>query len=77
MTSKSIVQKLRNCCNILRDDGLLYQDYIEQLTGRPAQGIDIARQGGTWCGGGQKSPGCVSRPHSPPEPTPPRSAGPA
>jgi type I restriction enzyme M protein len=32
MTSHAIVQKLWNYCNILRDDGLLYQDYIEQLT---------------------------------------------
>jgi type I restriction enzyme M protein len=30
--SASIVQKLWNYCNILRDDGLSYQDYIEQLT---------------------------------------------
>jgi type I restriction enzyme M protein len=32
MTSNVIVQKLWNYCNILRDDGLSYQDYIEQLT---------------------------------------------
>ena len=31
MTSNAIVQKLWNYCNILRDDGLSYQDYIEQL----------------------------------------------
>ena len=30
--SKTIVQKLWNYCNVLRDDGLSYQDYIEQLT---------------------------------------------
>jgi type I restriction enzyme M protein len=30
--SKAIVQKLWNYCNVLRDDGLSYQDYIEQLT---------------------------------------------
>ena len=30
--SASIVQKLWNYCNVLRDDGLSYQDYIEQLT---------------------------------------------
>jgi len=30
--SSAIVQKLWNYCNILRDDGLSYQDYIEQLT---------------------------------------------
>ena len=27
-----LVQKLWNYCNVLRDDGLSYQDYIEQLT---------------------------------------------
>ncbi len=32
MTGNGIVQKLWNYCNILRDDGLSYQDYIEQLT---------------------------------------------
>ena len=32
MTPNAIVQKLWNYCNILRDDGLSYQDYIEQLT---------------------------------------------
>jgi type I restriction enzyme M protein len=30
--SANIVQKLWNYCNVLRDDGLSYQDYIEQLT---------------------------------------------
>ena len=30
--SSQIVQKLWNYCNVLRDDGLSYQDYIEQLT---------------------------------------------
>ena len=28
----TIVQKLWNYCNILRDDGLSYGDYVEQLT---------------------------------------------
>jgi type I restriction enzyme M protein len=32
MTPGTIVQKLWNYCNVLRDDGLSYQDYIEQLT---------------------------------------------
>ena len=32
MTSQGIVQKLWNYCSILRDDGLSYGDYVEQLT---------------------------------------------
>src|SRR5947207_2277175 len=32
MTTSSVVQKLWNYCNILRDDGLSYGDYLEQLT---------------------------------------------
>jgi hypothetical protein len=32
MTSSGIVKKLWNYRNIRRDDGLSYQDYIEQLT---------------------------------------------
>src|SRR5512139_3182602 len=30
--SAAIVQKLWNYCNVLRDDGLSYGDYVEQLT---------------------------------------------
>src|SRR5215213_8481385 len=30
--SQQIVQRLWNYCNILRDDGLSYGDYLEQLT---------------------------------------------
>jgi type I restriction enzyme M protein len=30
--SSAIVQKLWNYCNLLRDDGLSYGDYVEQLT---------------------------------------------
>src|SRR5215203_3339660 len=30
--SKQVIQKLWNYCNILRDDGLSYGDYVEQLT---------------------------------------------
>ncbi len=32
MNTSSIVQKLWNYCNVLRDDGMLYGDYVEQLT---------------------------------------------
>ena len=30
--STQLIQKLWNYCNILRDDGLSYGDYVEQLT---------------------------------------------
>ena len=30
--SSTIVQRLWNYCNILRDDGMSYGDYVEQLT---------------------------------------------
>ena len=30
--TSQIVQKLWNYCTVLRDDGLSYQDYLEQLT---------------------------------------------
>src|SRR6202158_961154 len=30
--SAQIVQKLWNYCNVLRDDGVSYGDYVEQLT---------------------------------------------
>jgi type I restriction enzyme M protein len=30
--STQLLQKLWNYCNILRDDGLSYGDYVEQLT---------------------------------------------
>ncbi|WP_232821347.1 type I restriction-modification system subunit M N-terminal domain-containing protein [Acidithiobacillus ferrivorans] len=32
MNIASIVQKLWNHCNLLRDDGMRYGDYVEQLT---------------------------------------------
>ncbi len=32
MNSIDIVQKLWNYCNVLRDDGMSYGDYVEQLT---------------------------------------------
>jgi type I restriction enzyme M protein len=30
--SSAIVQRLWNYCNVLRDDGVSYGDYVEQLT---------------------------------------------
>jgi len=32
MTPTAIVSKLWNYCNVLRDDGMSYGDYVEQLT---------------------------------------------
>lgn len=32
MNAATIVQKLWNYCNVLRDDGMCYGDYVEQLT---------------------------------------------
>jgi type I restriction enzyme M protein len=32
MNTSTLVQKLWNCCNVLRDDGMSYGDYVEQLT---------------------------------------------
>ena len=32
MSTADIVQKLWNYCNALRDDGMSYGDYVEQLT---------------------------------------------
>jgi type I restriction enzyme M protein len=31
MTSPTIVQELWNSCNVLRDDGMSYGDYVEPL----------------------------------------------
>lgn len=30
--SSTIVQRAWNYCNVLRDDGMSYSDYLEQLT---------------------------------------------
>ncbi|OIQ90418.1 type I restriction enzyme EcoKI M protein [mine drainage metagenome] len=32
MNTATIVQKLWNYCNVLRDEGMSYGDYVEQLT---------------------------------------------
>jgi type I restriction enzyme M protein len=32
MNTSGVVQKLWNYCNVLRDDGMSYGDYVEQLT---------------------------------------------
>jgi type I restriction enzyme M protein len=32
MNASTLVQKLWNYCNVLRDDGMSYGDYVEQLT---------------------------------------------
>ena len=32
MSDSGVVQKLWNYCNVLRDDGVSYGDYVEQLT---------------------------------------------
>ena len=32
MKTKEIVQKLWELCNVLRDDGITYQDYVTELT---------------------------------------------
>ena len=31
MNTSTLVQKLWNYCNVLRDDGMSYGDYVEQL----------------------------------------------
>ena len=37
MTMSAIVSKLWNYCNVLRDDGMSYGDYVEQLTFSPGR----------------------------------------
>jgi type I restriction enzyme M protein len=36
MNTATIVQKLWNYCNVLRDDGMSYGDYVEATPVRPA-----------------------------------------
>ena len=41
--SSALVQKLWNYCNVLRDDGVSYGDYVEQLkTKSPEQLMETA-----------------------------------
>ncbi len=35
MNTSTLVQKLGNCCSVLRDDGMSYGDYVEQLAYLP------------------------------------------
>ena len=32
MTTQEIVSKFWNLCNVLRDDGITYQNYLNELT---------------------------------------------
>jgi len=32
VNTSTLIQKLWNYCNVLRDDGMSYGDYVEQLT---------------------------------------------
>ncbi len=36
--SAAIVQRLWNYCNVLRDDGVSYGDYVEQFVARASKG---------------------------------------
>ena len=45
--ASGIVQRMWNYCNVLRDDGVSYGDYVEQLTyllflkGRPGSDLNL------------------------------------
>src|SRR6266705_648050 len=41
MNAATLVQKLWNYCNVLRDDGMSYGDYVEQLTYLAKDGDDL------------------------------------
>ena len=32
MSTQDIIQKLWNLCNVLRDDGIIYHQYVSELT---------------------------------------------
>jgi hypothetical protein len=71
----AIVQRVWNYCNVLRDDGVSYGDYLEQLTyllflkmaeeraeiGRPNPPAGAGYPGGRDCGRAGSRPGPVSR----------------
>ena len=46
MNSNNIVQKLWNYCNVLRDDGMSYGDYVEQ--GKVSKERDTVERGDFW-----------------------------
>jgi len=48
MNSATIVQKLWNYCNVLRDDGMSYGDYVEQLTYLPFLKMADERSRARW-----------------------------
>jgi len=56
MNSATLVQKLWNCCNVLRDDRMSYGDYVEQIACLPF--LEIADER-------------AKPPYSQPSPTPP------
>ena len=44
MNSSTLVQKLWNCCNVLRDDGMSDGDHAEQLPHLPFLKFAITRE---------------------------------
>ena len=44
MNASTLVQKLWNYCNVLRDDGMSYGDYVEQLAN--AKSVSLVNRGG-------------------------------
>jgi len=73
MSPADIVQKLWNYCNVLRDDGMSYGDYVEQLTyllflkmadertKPPYQTASLPVRGRTQTGGAGKSKSIVPK----------------
>ncbi len=49
MNPQQIVQKLWNYCNVLRDDGLSYGDYVALCGGTDDDGIFVKTGGCRWC----------------------------